>query len=245
MRLRSATVGLALMTFLAQCAPPACAPAPACSPLPDGLASNAAQVVVVSSSGSTATVDLLVNEGAGWRCVAAGMPARVGVNGVRPLAERRSGDGTTPAGIFGLGVMTDSAGQQFSFFGNGTNPGVGGWHQVQFGDCWEATPGDPAYNTLVSRAPGECVGPDDEYLPSSPGAYSRAALIDANMGPSRSGDQPGEPGLAAAIFLHRFSFANGVNGATEPTSGCVSLSAADLETVLMHLWPGQAYFVIR
>ena len=53
------------------------------------------------------------------------------------------------------------------------------------------------------------------------------------MGPSRSGDQPGEPGLAAGIFLHRFSFVNGVNGATEPTSGCVSLSAADLETVLM------------
>ena len=65
------------------------------------------------------------------------------------------------------------------------------------------------------------------------------------MGPTRSGDQPGEPALAAGIFLHRFSFVNGVNGETKPTSGCVSLSAADLETVLMRLWPGQAYFVIR
>ena len=45
---------------------------------------------------------------------------------------------------------------------------------------------------------------------------------------SRSGDEPGEPALAAAIFLHRFSFVNGVSGATKPTSGCVSLSAADL-----------------
>ena len=98
MRLRSATFGIALMTLLAQCGPPACAPAPTCGPLPDGLPSNAAQVVVVNSSGSSASVDLLVNEGGGWQCVAGAMPGRVGVNGVRPLAERRSGDGTTPGG---------------------------------------------------------------------------------------------------------------------------------------------------
>jgi L,D-peptidoglycan transpeptidase YkuD (ErfK/YbiS/YcfS/YnhG family) len=246
MRLRSATFGIALMTLLAQCGPPACAPAPTCGPLPDGVPADAGQVVVVTSSGSNASVDLLVNEGGGWQCVAGGMPARVGVNGVRPLAERRSGDGTTPGGIFGLGVMTDANGQPFNFFGNGTNPGLGGWHHVEYGDCWEETPGDPAYNTLVSRPPGQCVGAEDEYLPASPGAYSRAALIDANMGPDRSGDQPGEPALAAAIFLHRFSYVNGgSSGPTKPTSGCVSLSAADLETVLMRLWPGQAYFVIR
>ena len=160
-----------------------------------------------------------------------------------PLAERRSGDGTTPSGVFGIGTMTAPNGDQFQFFGNGANPGVhGDWHQVQYGDCWEETPGDPAYNTLVARPPSQCVGPDDEYLPGSPTAYSRAALIDANMGPNRSGDQPGEPALAAAIFLHRYSL--DANGNSKATAGCVSLAGGDLDFVLTRIVPGQAYFVI-
>ena len=143
------------MTLLAQCAPAGCdpAPAPVCRRCPR-RAGERRPGRRRELAGSNATVDLLVNEGAGWQCVAAGHAGRVGVNGVRPLAERRSGDGTTPAGIFGLGMMIDPQRRPFFFFGNGTNPGLGGWHQVQYGDCWEETPGDPAYNTLVSRPPG-------------------------------------------------------------------------------------------
>jgi len=248
MRLRSAAPALALVTLLTQCAPASCNPAPAQNCTPSGVPAGAQQAVLVHPfSTSYAYVDLVVRDASGaWTCPRMAMVGRVGRNGTRPLAERRSGDGTTPAGVFGIGTMTAPNGDTFQFFGNGSDPGVhGGWHQVQSGDCWEESPGDPAYNTLVSRPPAQCVGPDDEYLANSPGAYSRAALIDANMGPNRSGDQPGEPALAAGIFLHRFSFVNGVSGATKPTAGCVSLSAADLEKVLMRLWPGQASFVIR
>ena len=244
MRLRSAAPALALMTLLTQCAPAACAPAPAqnCTP-PVDVPGGTRQVVVVTSSGSRATVDLLVDDGGGWTCSRMGMAGRVGRNGVRALVDRRSGDGTTPGGVFGIGTMTAPDGQSFQFFGNGSNPGVqGSWRQVQPGDCWEETPGDPAYNTLVSRPPSACTG-DDEYLPNSPGAYSRAVLIDANMGPNRSGDQSGEPAYAAAIFLHRFSFDSAGN--TKATSGCVSLGADDLATVLTRIVPGQAAFVIR
>ena len=46
----------------------------------------------------------------------------------------------------------------------------------------------------------DCNAPD-EYLPTI-GPYTAAALIDANMGPDRSGDEPVVPALAAAIFLH-------------------------------------------
>jgi L,D-peptidoglycan transpeptidase YkuD (ErfK/YbiS/YcfS/YnhG family) len=243
MKLRSVGLGMLGALLLAPSCQPACQPAPVVCTPPAGVPDGARQVVVVTSSGTTASVNLLVNDGGGWQCARTGMAGRVGINGVRALVDRRSGDGTTPAGIFGLGTMTAPDGQTFQFFGNGANPGVpGSWRQVQYGDCWEETPGDPAYNTLTSRPPGACTG-DDEYLPSSPGAYSVAALIDANMGPNRSGDQPGEPPYAAGIFLHRFSY--DANGNSKATHGCVSLSAGDLAFVLTRLVPGQAAFVIR
>jgi peptidoglycan hydrolase-like protein with peptidoglycan-binding domain len=214
-----------------QCAPPAGTPA------------TARQVVVVNSSGSRADVDLLVHTGGRWTCARMDMPGRVGRNGVRALANRRSGDGTTPGGVFGLGSMTAPNGQTFQFFGNGANPGVHGtWHQVRAGDCWGATPNTADYNRLVTRTAANCQSPD-EYLANIQGAYSRAALIGANMGPNRSGDAPGEPPLAAAIFLHRHSYDGAGN--SRPTSGCVSLNNANLIYVLQRLVPGQAYFVIR
>ena len=210
---------------------------------PSGTPSAARQVVVVTASGSNATVKLLVVNNGKWTCARAGMPGRVGRNGVRPLAQRRSGDGTTPGGIFPLATMKAPDGTSFQFFGNGANPGVkGSWRQVRTGDCWVATPHVPEYNTLVTRPSSSCTG-DDEYLPRITGAYSQAALIGANVGPDRSGDDPGEPPLAAAIFLHRFSYTS--SGAAKATSGCVSLSATNLAAVLRALVPGQAWFVIR
>jgi L,D-peptidoglycan transpeptidase YkuD (ErfK/YbiS/YcfS/YnhG family) len=246
-RLRSVGVGVTIAAGLMQSCQPACAPTPAppasvCTP-PAGVPASARQVVVVTAAGHTADVDLLVHEDAGWQCAAMDMPGRVGRNGVRDLAARRSGDGTTPAGTFGLGTMTAPNGDTFQFFGNGARPSGlrGGWHQVQPNDCWGATPGTPDYNALVSRAASACRAPD-EYLANLPTTYSQAALIDANMGPSRSGDHPSEPPLAAAIFLHHHTYRNGVAAAT---SGCVSLNATNLARVLPRLVPGEAWFVIR
>jgi L,D-peptidoglycan transpeptidase YkuD (ErfK/YbiS/YcfS/YnhG family) len=244
-RLRSVGIGMTLAAGVMQSCQPACAPTPpaaVCAP-PAGVPAAARQVVVVTASGSRADVDLLVHDGTAWQCAAMDMPGRVGSNGVRELSARRSGDGTTPGGVFGLGTMTAPNRDTFQFFGNGGNPGVrGGWHQVQPNDCWGATPGSPDYNVLVSRPDSTCNSPD-EYLPNIIGPYSQAALIDANMGPARSGDDPSEPPLAAAIFLHRHSFDG--NGNSRPTSGCVSLNAGNLATVLTRLVPGEAWFVIR
>ena len=214
---------------------------PGCIP-PDSVPAAAQQVVRVVAGGTYATVDLLQRVDGAWQCTRRGMTGRVGSNGIRALAQRVSGDGTTPAGTFPLGTMTAPDGQTFQFFGNGANPGVpGAWRQVKAGDCWDATGGDASYNTLTSRPASACTG-DDEYLPSSPEAYSRAALIWANMGDDRSGDQPGEIPRAAAIFLHRFSY--DAAGNSKPTSGCVSLAGDDLEAVLRTLVPGAAWFVI-
>ena len=170
------------------------------------------------------------------------MNARVGRSGVRELVERVGGDGSTPAGVFALGEMIAPNGDLFHFFGNGSNPGVsGGWHQVQPNDCWWVDPGTSAYNTLVAVSPSQCVG-ENEYLAYNVNTYARAALIDANMGPSRVGDEPGETPRAAAIFLHQHGYTS--SGATKPTSGCVSLAAADLAFVVRQLVPGEAWFVI-
>ncbi len=170
------------------------------------------------------------------------MSARVGRSGVKPLANRVGGDGSTPSGVFELGVMTAPDGQTFSFFGNGSNPGVAsGWRQVQVGDCWWADPGTADYNTLVTRVAASCRG-ENEYLPGFVNSYSRAAVIAANLGADRIGDEPGETPRAAAIFLHHFSY--DAAGKVTPTSGCVSLAGADLDFVLTRLNVGETWFVI-
>jgi L,D-peptidoglycan transpeptidase YkuD (ErfK/YbiS/YcfS/YnhG family) len=170
-----------------------------------------------------------------WACQTATMAARFGRSGTTPLPDRRSGDGSTPAGVFPLGTPTAWDGQRFSVFGNSADPGVRsnvGYRRVRPQDCWGATPGTARYNKLVDL-PG-CPGPDDEWLPRPGDVYSHAAVIGANLDPI-SGDEAGEPALAAAIFLHRNSYTS--TGATKSTSGCVTLDLFDLVTVIRLLDP--------
>lgn len=168
-----------------------------------------------------------------WACQTDPVQARFGKAGTRQLTLRRSGDGTTPAGVFPLGSTTAWDGQRFSVFGNHPDPGVRpgvGYRSVRWEDCWGARPGHWAYNHLVD-APG-CSGPD-EWLPRYGDVYSHAAVIGANLDPI-SGDAPGETPYAAAIFLHRHSY-SGLS--TRPTSGCVSLAQHELSTVVRLLDP--------
>ncbi len=83
------------------------------------------------------------------------------------------------------------------------------------------------------NSPG-CTSPD-EWLTRIGDVYGNAAMIGANLDPI-SGDAPGEPPLAAAIFLHRFSYS--ASGASKSTSGCVSLAQDDLEVALRLIDPG-------
>lgn len=194
------------------------------------------QVIVRNAAwtDTTATLEVATRTTSGWRCGPT-MEARVGSSGLRPLRERRSGDGTTPAGVFPLATMTAPDGQRFSFFGNAPDPGVtaGAYRRVRTGDCFGATPNTVGYGHL--RYDTSCPGPDDEYLPRFVNAYTHAALIGANMEPDVSGDAPGETPYAAAIFLHRHAYVSGATGPTKPTSGCVSLAQSDLSAVLVGL----------
>lgn len=182
---------------------------------------------------TTGTVAVAVRAGDGWACQTGERSARFGRNGTRPLLDRVSGDGTTPAGVFPLGEVTAWDGEVFSMFGNSPDPGVlVPYRDVRRQDCWGATRNTPRYQHLVDR-PG-CPGPDDEWLPSYGDVYSHAAVIGANLDPI-SGDEPGETPYAAAIFLHRHSYLS--SGAAKATSGCVSLAYADLVDVLRLLDP--------
>ena len=195
------------------------------------------QFVIVASdtaTSTTASLQVVARSAAGdWRCQVAPVVARLGKNGVRPLADRRSGDGTTPAGSFPLGTVQAWDGQRFQFFGNRPDPGVRGpYRSVRNEDCWGATPNTSSYQHLVD-SPG-CTSPD-EWLVRIGDVYEHAAVIGANFDPI-SGDALGEPALAAAIFLHRNSYS--ATGMSRPTSGCVSLAEGDLEVVLRLIDPG-------
>ncbi len=191
-------------------------------------------VTTTSFTTSSGTVEVVGRSVDGtWRCQRGAQFARLGRNGTRVLADRRSGDGTTPAGVFPLGTVTAWDGQTFQFFGNSPDPGVRGtYRDVRREDCWGATPNTARYQHVVNLP--QCPGPDDEWLERLGAVYSNAAVIGANLDPI-SGDEPGEPPLAAAIFLHRHSFA--ADGSTRGLSGCVSLSQADLVHTLLTIDP--------
>ncbi len=194
------------------------------------------QWVVASTSSFAATsgtVEVAVRDDAGvWRCQRGAQAARFGRTGTRPLIDRRSGDGTTPAGVFPLATVEAWDGQRFSIFGNQPDPGtVAPYRAVRDEDCWGATPNTGRYGHIVNRP--NCSGPD-EWLPDFGDVYSHAAVIGANLDPI-SGDAPGETPYAAAIFLHRHSYES--SGTTRPTSGCVSLAYDELVATLRLLDP--------
>jgi L,D-peptidoglycan transpeptidase YkuD (ErfK/YbiS/YcfS/YnhG family) len=197
---------------------------------------EAGQLIVTRTSAFGVTsgfVDVAAKVDGVWRCQRGTEVAMVGRNGTRPIADRRSGDGTAPAGVFPLGTTTAWDGQTFQFFGNAADPGVRGTYRaVRAGDCWGARPNTSTYNHLYRST--VCPSPD-EYLPNITGAYVHAAVIGANTEPDVSGDAPGETPYAAAIFLHRHAYTG--SGEVKPTSGCVSLAIQDLVPTLALIDP--------
>lgn len=190
-------------------------------------------VIVPSAGSTTGTLAIATVRSGRWACTLVHTVAQVGRQGVRPFAQRRSGDGTTPGGVFALGVVTTPQGP-ISFFGNSADPGaLGPYRRVQPGDCYGANPNTPGYGHWRVDAT-RCTG-DDELLATNVQAYEHAVLIGANTEPNVSGDAPGEIPYAAAIFLHRTTYTSG--SLAKATSGCVSIPHDELLTALRSIDP--------
>ncbi|HEX6677941.1 MAG TPA: L,D-transpeptidase family protein [Actinomycetes bacterium] len=172
----------------------------------------ATQAIVVTGGSwrdTRATVRVYQRSGNRWRLVRGPMPARVGRHGFS--AHRHEGDGTTPAGIFGL----------VHGFGSLPDPGVHGfgWRRLGRGSCWSGERAD--YNRWVAGR--RCTARDENLWKSRRVAYRYAALIDFNY-------RRPVYGRGSGIFLHQQT--------GRPTAGCVSLRAADLVAVLRWMRPG-------
>lgn len=208
-----AAVAGVLVGTLASCA----ATVPERLNLPFG---DAEQLVVVtaptwgSTSGSLTTYEKVDGH---WRIVHAALPARLGRSGFS--ADHHEGDGTTPAGSFPLiGIM-----------GRQPDPGVRfPYRQLVPGDCWVSDVSSPSYNQLMTASP--CVKPNEDMYAIGVGPYRYLATVGYNVDPI-------VPGLGSAIFLHRHQYDSA--GRTVATSGCVSLSEADLLAVLRWLDPSR------
>ena len=191
-------------------------------------------VVVPDSAATSGTLAIATVEDGGWRCTLSATAAQVGRAGTRPLLQRRSGDDTTPSGIFPMGSVASPQGA-VSFFGNSPDPGaLGPYRRIQPGDCYGANPNTPGYGHWRVDS-STCTG-DDELLELNVQSYEHAVLIGANTEPDVSGDAPGEPAYAAAIFLHRSAVT--ATGAPRPTTGCVSIGHDQLVTALTTINPG-------
>jgi L,D-peptidoglycan transpeptidase YkuD (ErfK/YbiS/YcfS/YnhG family) len=152
-----------------------------------------------------------------WVAAAGPYPARLGRNGLS--ANRREGDGTTPAGTFRIGG---------TMYGNEPDPGVAfPYRRLRCGDWWDEDPRSPTYNTFqhvpCGRKPP--FGGASEGMWEQPRPYPFLAVIEYNT-------RPVVPGKGSGIFLHAQT-----GGAT---IGCVSLRKEELRRVLRWLRPGAA-----
>lgn len=144
-------------------------------------------------------------------------PCSVGRGGIVPAAEKREGDGATPAGVWritGLRCRPD----RLAF------PGAA---PILPRDGWSEHPADPAYNRPIRHPhpfPAERMRRGDRL-------YDLLATLDHNTGPV-------VPGAGSAIFLHLW------RKPRHPTAGCVAFRRADLAFILRR-WTARSRVVIR
>lgn len=189
---------------------------PLCHRVPD--VGSATQVVLVDSSGSSATIRACERRGGRWVSVMGRMSGHVGYRGVAPPGDKREGDRRTPGGTFrlgrGFGVQPDPGGTWFS------------WRRATRDDVWVDDPGSDLYNTWQQLpANGRWDSAESLYQPLD---YAYAQVVDYNTAPV--------PGRGSAIFLH-------VDDGN-PTLGCITLRRSALLEVFRWERPGTV-IVIR
>lgn len=156
--------------------------------------------------------DLVVSR---WRARFMGrqLPCAIGRGGV--LADKREGDGATPAGthrIMGMFYRPDRLARHQ----------VPGWARpIRPGDLWADDPAMPDYNQLV-RAP--CRHSHEQMRRADP-LYDIVLVTDWNC-------PLAEAGRGSAIFLHLW------RKPRHPTAGCVAFRRDHMLWLLARIAPG-------
>jgi L,D-peptidoglycan transpeptidase YkuD (ErfK/YbiS/YcfS/YnhG family) len=139
----------------------------------------------------------------------------LGRGGVRPIGEKREGDGGTPAGVWPVRSVlwrSDRTAAPSSRLPE---------RRIAPDDGWCDAPMDGAYNRLV-RLP---YGASAERMWREDRVYDLVVVLGYN-------DDPVVPGAGSAIFMHVARPDYG------PTEGCIALALADLLELVRRLAPG-------
>jgi L,D-peptidoglycan transpeptidase YkuD (ErfK/YbiS/YcfS/YnhG family) len=143
------------------------------------------------------------------------VPAVLGRSGVRPAADKREGDGATPAGVFAIRRLLYRPDK-------GPAPHTAlAIRPIEPADGWCDAPADGAYNRPVSLpypASAERLWREDDL-------YDLVLVLGHN-------DDPPVPGLGSAIFVHL------QRDEASPTEGCIALSRQDMLALIAQAAPG-------
>ena len=160
----------------------------------------------------------------GWLELGRGRRVRcaLGRSGVAPADDKREGDGKTPLGEWPLKQEHNQADH------DNTPQTALETRAIMPDEGWCDAPEDPSYNRPV-RLPYPASA---ERLWRDDGLYDLVVVLGHN-------DDPVEPGMGSAIFLHL--------AATDyrPTEGCVAIRRADMETLLRSARPGDALRIVQ
>ena len=141
----------------------------------------------------------------------------LGRSGVKPAADKREGDGASPAGVWPI--------RRVLYRPDRSPPPATAFElqPISPQDGWCDAPKDPAYNQPV-RLPYPASA---EHMWLETGVYDIVVVLGHN-------DDPVVPGMGSCIFLHlsRPDYS--------PTEGCVAVPRADLEELLAKARPGDA-----
>ena len=146
-----------------------------------------------------------------WRAATQVWPAMLGRSGVVAAAQKREGDGGTPAGVHAIGPA-------FGYAPTATTRLA--YRQATARDWWIDDPASPAYNTWQTNDGEPAVSA--EAMRRDDGQYELGAVLGWNV-------DPVVPGRGSAIFLHVWKRPD------EATSGCVALAREHVVTLLAWL----------
>ena len=170
------------------------------------IAQSASQMILVSVSGTTATVTMHTKSSGTWTQILS-TSGYIGKNG---LGKTQEGDGKTPVGVYHFTKA----------FGVKSNPGTSlSYTKVDSSYYWVDDSDSQYYNQLVSTNLVTKDWDSAEQITAYPTAYAYVLALDYNSSCT--------PGKGSAIFLH-CSTGNA-------TAGCISIPEDDMVTVLKNV----------